>query len=271
MKTAVVCFPFDQFGSAGTGEGALRLMDVVEEILEDADRESTPTRAAAYRENVTLNEVAFDSMAELQEWHATGLELAQRELTASDFLIWLAGNHLGALPLFEALGDGALVVQLDAHLDIQEFDDSPEEPSHGNFLLHLPKPRPKFINVGHRDLLMQPAKIKKAFDATFSAEDVALDPARVLADIRKRAKSASRVWLDLDCDALDPAHLPAVQGPLPFGLSPAFLLQVVNAIGFDKLGGVSISEFDPGRDHRESSLQLLGWFVEWLLVRTAES
>jgi hypothetical protein len=30
---------------------------------------------------------------------------------------------------------------------------------------------------------------------------------------------------------------------------------------------MSISEFDPGRDRRDASLNLLGWLIEWLLLK----
>jgi hypothetical protein len=34
---------------------------------------------------------------------------------------------------------------------------------------------------------------------------------------------------------------------------------------------MSISEFDPGCDVRDASLQLLGWFVEYVLLRSREN
>ena len=35
--------------------------------------------------------------------------------------------------------------------------------------------------------------------------------------------------------------------------------------------GISISEYDPGRDHRDASLQLLGWLLEWVLLKWYEA
>ena len=36
--------------------------------------------------------------------------------------------------------------------------------------------------------------------------------------------------LDLDWDVLDPAYFPAVSRPVPFGLSPAVLLRLIEAV-----------------------------------------
>ena len=82
--------------------------------------------------------------------------------------------------------------------------------------------------------------------------------------------TASRVWIDLDCDAFDPAFLPAVQEPLPFGLAPTAFLKLLDAVWSEKVAGFSVSEFDPGRDLRDTSLNLLGWLIEFLLLRRYE-
>ena len=53
---------------------------------------------------------------------------------AADFVLWLSGNHLGCLPLFEALGDNALIVQFDAHLDCYDLHDTHETLIHKRWL-----------------------------------------------------------------------------------------------------------------------------------------
>jgi arginase family enzyme len=84
-------------------------------------------------------------------------------------------------------------------------------------------------------------------------------------------ESAKRVWIDLDCDALDPAAMPAVQQPLPFGLAPRAFLQLFEVVWSEKVVGLSVSEFDPGRDMRDAGLNLLGWFLEFVLLKVKES
>ena len=60
--------------------------------------------------------------------------------------------------------------------------------------------------------------------------------------------------------------------PLPstFGLSPQQVLRLLAAIWSPKVGGVLVSEFDPGRDRNDQSLCTLVWLLEWLLLRRYE-
>lgn len=269
MPTTVIVFPFDQFGSAGTGAGAQLLGDAVREILDDTEAETRPCRADCLRGNVEVREVAFDAMAKLQAWRKTGRLAVRRILKGSRFLLWLGGNHLSALPVLEELGRDTLVVQFDAHLDIYNFHDTTPELSHGNFLRHM-RVRPRMVNVGHRDLFVTAHEIASVFEAVYPAEAVAEDSGLAAAELQMKAAGAKRVWIDIDCDVLDPAAMPAVPQPLPFGLSPLLLLKMLNAVWSEKVIGFSISEFDPGRDVRDAGLNLLGWLIEYVLLKVSE-
>src|SRR5262245_10675056 len=97
-KTGAVVFPFDLFGSRGAGVGAELLADALREMLADNRRETVPTRARAYRGKLHLEEHAFDTLAAYQGWREAGRAAARRLLAGGDFLLWLAGNHLGVLP-----------------------------------------------------------------------------------------------------------------------------------------------------------------------------
>ncbi|HEY1191496.1 MAG TPA: arginase family protein [Gemmata sp.] len=269
MRTAVAVFPFDLFGSSGTGAGAKLLADAVHEILDDTEAETRPCRADALRGTVRVQEFGFDTLEGVAGWRKTGRRAAKRALRAKEFLLWLGGNHLAALPVLEELGPEALVVQFDAHLDVYAFHDTTPELSHGNFLTHFEAPRPRLVNVGHRDLFLTPEEAGETFEAVYPAWDVAADPARVAAELRERASRAKRVWIDLDCDAFDPAALPAVAEPLPFGLLPPVFLALFEAVWVGNVVGMSVTEFDPGRDVRDTGLNLLGWLIEYTLLKVA--
>ena len=126
------------------------------------------------------------------------------------------------------------------------------------------------VNVGHRDIFLLPKDVKRTFVETHPAEAIAADLGQVAASLRKRVSKAKRVWIDLDVDAIDPAYAPAVPQPSPFGLTPMQLLALLDAAWSDKLVGFSVSEFDPGRDTRDQTLHLLGWLVEFLLLKRYE-
>jgi agmatinase len=273
MKTSLIVFPFDLFGSSGAGAGAALVADEFREILADNRRETTPTRARAYTEHVRLREFTFDSIDALADWRKKGRQAARQALKAGDFLVWVAGNHLGALPVYDELAaqaDGVLVVQFDAHLDIHHFRDTTTELSHGNFLLHCAGPLPRLINVGHRELLLPADHIAGTYHETFPAADLAVDPAPAVERLRRSAADAERVFLDLDCDVFDPAYFPAVSQPVPFGLAPPLFLRLLDAVWSPKVAGVFVSEFDPSRDRDDRGLALLVWLLEFLLLRRYE-
>lgn len=264
-NTRIVVCPIGAFGSPGTQAGAELVADALQELLDDNAAETRPHRARAYRDRVELHELAFDTPAALADWHTTGRAAAKAAFDASDFVIWVGGNHLSLLPVYEELAErAATVVQFDAHLDLYNLGDSQSELNHGNFLRHAAR-LPDLINVGHRDLFLPPSEVARYFRAAHAANT---DPAVINRTLTKRGKSP--VFLDIDCDVFDPAFFPAIAHPLPFGLSPAQVLRHIEAVWSPRVIGVGVSEFDPGRDVRDQSLAMLIWLLEWLLLRRYE-
>jgi arginase family enzyme len=273
MKSTAVFFPFDLFGSAGTSAGAQLLADAFGEMLQDNAREQTTTRAAAYEGAVRIEELVFDTIGAYQTWRKRGRRLARRILSRRDFLLWVTGNHAGVLPVYEELGQGegeTLVIQFDAHLDIHRFTDCTAELSHGNFLLHASGKLPRIINVGHRDLLLRAEDIRKHFRIAISAEALVLRPEAVLKQVGRAARQAKRVFIDIDCDVLDPSIFPAVTHPLPLGLDMRALVRLLNVAWSERVVGVALSEFDPGRDQNDRCLSSLAWLLEYLLLKCHE-
>jgi agmatinase len=269
-KTAVVVFPFDLFGNAGTGAGAERLGDFVRELLADNRRETRPTRCDSYRRRVKVKEFAFDTLKAVQGWRHIGRQAVRQSLRTGERVVWLGGNHLSVLPVYEELGADTLVFQFDAHFDIYQLHDVTSNLANGNFLLHAEGEVPPIVNVGHRDLFLTPGEINEWFAGAYSSLDIANDIERFTKEVRKRAEGAKRVWIDIDADVFDPANVPAVHHPLPFGLSPLLALKLLDAAFAGNVAGVSVSEFDPWRDRNDAGLSVLGWLIEWVLLRWYE-
>jgi arginase family enzyme len=269
MTTRAIFFPFDLFGSPGTRSGAEMVADAFEEMLKDNRREKGATRARAYAGKVRFDDITFEKLADYEDWRAKARTRIHRAMQKNEFLLWMTGNHLGTLPLYEELGSAAkktLVLQLDAHLDVYNLTDCLKEPSHGNFLMHADGPLPPIVNLGHRELLLRPEHIAKYFCANFSAAEFAIDGPGVFAKLRTLFDESERVFVDLDCDVFDPAFFPAVKEPRAFGLQPQILLQLLSMIGAERLAGVSISEFDPARDRDDLCLGTLVWLIEYVLL-----
>ena len=273
MKTTALFCPFALFGSPGTAQGAELLADALREMLADNRREQRPTRSRAYQSHVRVRELPFETPADYAGWHDRARKAARQALKAGDFLLWVGGNHLSVLPVYEELGAAGdvLVVQFDAHLDLYNLSDSPAELNHGNFLRHAAGPLPPLVNVGHRDLFLPERSVRPFYRSTFPASALAIDPAPAVAAVRELTKTAGRVFLDIDCDVLDPAYFPATAHPLPFGVAPPLLLRLIDAAWGGNVCGVAVSEFDPGRDRGDQSLGALVWLAEYLLLKRYET
>ncbi len=270
QKASVIVFPFDLFGNAGTGAGAERLGEFVRELLDDNRQETRPTRCDAYRGRVKVKEFAFDTPKTVQAWRNIGRQTARQCLRNGERVVWLGGNHLSVLPVYEELGPDTLVFQFDAHFDIYQLHNVTANLANGNFLLHAETDLPPIISVGHRDLFLTPGEINTRFSAAYSSLAIANDIERFTKEVRKRAEGAKRVWIDIDADVFDPANVPAVHHPLPFGLSPLLALKLLDAAFDGNVIGVSVSEFDPWRDTNDAGLNVLGWLIEWVLLRWYE-
>src|SRR5438874_597316 len=136
-----------------------------------------PTRSRAYQRHVRVEELELTTLPDVATWREQAAASARRALRAGDFLLWLGGNHLSALPVYEelaGLGD-ALVVQFDAHLDLYNLSGVTETLSHGNFLRHAER-LPEIVNVGHRDLFLPAKAIREYYIETFAAPELATDP-----------------------------------------------------------------------------------------------
>jgi agmatinase len=273
VKTTACFFPFDLFGSAGCSGGAELLADALREMLADNRREQVPTRARCYTDQVRLRSFAFETLPAYQDWRTRARQAVRQVFRKGEFLLWVAGNHLGVLPVYDELAPQAemtLVVQLDAHLDIYNLSDCTAELSHGNFLLHCAGARPTIWNIGSRELLLRPEYVQQYYQRVFPAAAVAVDAESALGALREASQTAERVFIDLDCDVFDPAFFPAVTHPLPFGLNPQQVLRFLDAIWSERVIGIALSEFDPGRDRNDQSLSTLVWLLEYLLLKRYE-
>jgi agmatinase len=272
MKTTAVFVPFALFGSPGAAHGADLLADAVREMLDDNRRETRPTRSRAYQPHVRVRELSFAAPTDFADWRARARKAVRSALQGGDFLLWVGGNHLSVLPVYEELGtaDDTLVVQFDAHLDVYNLSDSPPELNHGNFLRHVDAPLPPIVNVGHRDLFLPADEIDRFFRAALPASAVGTDPDAAVRQVRQAVRKAGRVFLDIDCDVFDPSCFPATAHPLPFGLTPPLFLRLLDAAWTDRVCAVALSEFDPGRDRADQSLSTLVWLLEYLLLKRYE-
>lgn len=265
MRARVTVFPFDLFGNAGTARGAELLGDALREMIADNRAETIPSRAHAYTDRVAFKEFAFEKLDDFSDWQKLAQRTVRPWLRKDDFVVWLSGNHLGVLPIYEefaSVGTAPTVLQFDAHLDAYNLADCTPELSHGNFLMHAER-LPTIINVGHRDLFLPAEHLARYFHRAIAVERWGSE--------QPDLHAADRILIDIDCDVFDPAFFPAVGQALPFGLAPRELLRTLHALDWTRVCGVCLSEFDPARDRRDQSLGTLVWLLEWILLRRFET
>jgi len=80
VKTRVVFFPFDLFGSGGAAAGAELLADAFQEMLDDNRRERVPTRARAYQNQIRLQSFAFPKLSSYEGWKDRARQVVRQAL-----------------------------------------------------------------------------------------------------------------------------------------------------------------------------------------------
>ena len=77
---------------------------------------------------------------------------------------------------------------------------------------------------------------------------------QTVTDIQKLLSSFERIYLTIDMDVLDPSFAPAVGNPIPEGLSPHLLLNMLQSICDHRIVGFDLVEVSPHYDSGITSL-----------------
>ena len=179
-----------------------------------------------------------------------------REHFAADTVV-IGGDCSVTVAALDALPGGTddlAVVWCDAHPDLHTPDSSPSGAFSGMALravlgegeaqltLAPGIPRERIVTVGVRELDDAEDDLLGSL-SSLSATDIDRVDALVEA---VRATGASRVWVHIDVDVLDPADFAGVSSSVPFGVSPASLSAAIRRLREEiPLAGATISGFAP--------------------------
>lgn len=176
----------------------------------------------------------------------------RRILAAGAVPVLLGGDDSLPIPLLEALGEdgGPLtILQIDAHIDWR--DEVEGEP------LGLSSTMRRASEMAHVERIIQVGArgIGSAGMADLQAArdwGVHLIPAHAFTDVQAVAgliPEGARVAICFDCDALDPAIMPAVIAPTAGGLSYAQALELIRAVAARaRIASFDMVEFMPTQD-----------------------
>lgn len=169
------------------------------------------------------------------------------------FVIALGGEHSVSAGIFDAwsksdLKDEITILQIDAHLDLRDNDaDYNEKPSsfaHSCVMKRGIDCGLKLVSVGVRayaDFEMETAKKKGSAVFEWPREETK----ELIEEILESIKTPF-VYISLDADGIDPAHMPATGTPVQGGLSWKFTFDLLREVFENKdIVGADIVEVAP--------------------------
>jgi agmatinase len=161
----------------------------------------------------------------------------------------LGGEHLITLGALRAIKPD-LVIVYDAHLDLRD-ELFGERMSHATYL------RRGYEELGFKAMVLG-ARALSGEEVEFAASNDDLsyitslniikgrtDPVKI---INEAIESASKAYLSIDLDALDPAYAPAVGNPHPEGLTATKLMDIITGTMSNKITGFDLNEVCPHYD-----------------------
>lgn len=227
-------------------------------------------RSALVRIDVPIE--AGDSLATGVR-RASALQRVQHDVATAitnetDRVIVIGGDCAVAIPAIEHVaGDDLAVVWFDAHADLNDAATSPSGAFAGMAARALIEEMPAALGLSTP---LAPGRLILAGARSFDEAEAAfadgsavhvLTPA-ALADQETlvaavRESGASRIYIHVDLDVLDPAAVTGVQDAVPFGLSTTDLTGSIAALRAEfELAGASVSGFAPAS--AEAAVEDLG-------------
>jgi agmatinase len=164
----------------------------------------------------------------------------------------VGGDHAVSVPVIEALaafGAPVHVIQFDAHPDLySEFEGS--RTSHACVAARLLEMEhvASVTQYGIRAMNVTQETMAEAYHGRLhihfarDLEGHLPDPVHIPA--------GAPVWFDVDVDAFDPAFAPGVSHPIPGGLSPRQVLNLLQSRTWNMVG-MSVVEVNPTRDFND--------------------
>ncbi len=170
--------------------------------------------------------------------------------------ILIGGDHSISLAAIQACQEREeiTVVWVDAHTDFSRLE--PETaPNHKQVLRRvsqLPGVH-QIVQIGHRSFT--------PFDERHLSEKLTVLPARRVRDdprcVLATVAPARRCYVSIDIDVVDPNWAPGTSTPVPGGLSPEQLVEVLQSLGgARRVAAIDLMEVNPVRDRADNTCQI---------------
>ena len=194
------------------------------------------------------------SIADIGDLECTSVDSCLKDIedvilsqSATPFM--LGGEHLITLGALRAVKPD-LVVIYDAHLDLRD-ELFGERMSHATYLRRgYEELGFKAIVLGARALSGEEVEFADSNDdiCYISSLDIIKERKDSVGLVNDAIDSASKVYLSIDLDVLDPAYAPAVGNPHPEGLTTTQLMNLITGTMSSKIAGFDLNEVYPHYD-----------------------
>jgi len=196
------------------------------------------------------------------------LRLVSTEIVKTQKIpVILGGEHTITCGATEAFGRDVGILSFDAHMDLRdEFLGS--KLSHATFMRRLSeKIKPDHIaEVGVRAFGRDEFQFAKEKGIRiFTGEDIRLqDPKEIAREVDEELSDFEKIYLTLDMDVVDPSCAPAVGNPVPEGITPSKLLDILHAVCDQRVVALDLVEVSPHYDTGQTSVQAAHMICETL-------
>ncbi|MBI2656160.1 agmatinase [Candidatus Woesearchaeota archaeon] len=176
-----------------------------------------------------------------------------KKIEERKFVIALGGEHSISIGIFDAwsktsVANQITIMQIDAHMDLREDDSdyslNPSKFAHSCVMKRALDMGFKVVQVGIRayaDFELETAK-----ENNLSIFEWPCDENKEMIDKIVNAIKTQSVYITLDTDGIDPAHMPATGTPVQGGLSWNFIFGLLNEVFIRKnVVGADIVEVAP--------------------------
>ena len=212
----------------------------------------------SWRTGIDFEAIKLHDMGDLAVVHGDAAETIRRvNETVEDILstkkipVMVGGEHLVTLGAVKALKD-ATIVSFDAHFDMRDEYLS-------NRLSHACVMRRASEEVGTGKVILGGIRAtsreeveyvrSKGIEYMNSFEMLRTTPQASAAWLRKRLEGARKIYITIDIDVLDPAYAPGIGNPEPEGISPTYLLDLLNEVIDGRIVGFDLVEVSPPYDN----------------------
>ena len=187
------------------------------------------------------------------------------------FPVFIGGDHSISAPLIRACREkheDLTLIHFDAHTDLADWDYSVNH-HHGNVMSRVLHENPKLeiYQFGIRGFAGAPSNNNRCHVA--GQREIDTDLNKIISERIPRDRTC---YISFDVDVIDPGFAPGTGTPVPMGMRPNTLLQLMEAIiRQNHVVGIDVVELCPCRDREDMTTSLVFHLLMCILSWTHES